>query len=112
MRTLKAIALIIFVAASLSAAAQTKTEVIKVNGECNLCKKKIENAVKASVITAKWDPKTKLMKVSYNPEKTSPMEIQQKIAAAGYDTEKVKASDAAYHALDECCQYDRNRLAE
>jgi len=110
MNALKIIILSIVSSIWLTASAQTKTEVIKVNGECNLCKKKIENAVKSSVITAKWNPKTKLMKVSYNPEKTDPMEIQEKIAAAGYDTEKVKANDAAYRALDECCQYDRNKL--
>jgi len=31
--------------------------------------------------------------------------LQQRVAAVGHDTEKIKALDAVYNTLDECCQY-------
>jgi hypothetical protein len=49
---------------------------------------------------------TKILKLSYNAG-TDVSSIQQKIADAGYDTPKFKATDAAYNSLDKCCQYDR-----
>ena len=88
--------------------AQTKKETIKVNGECGMCKKKIEKAAKASgADIASWSPETKILKVSYNPKKTSSDNIQKAVAGVGYDTEKYAAADDAYDQLDECCKYDR-----
>lgn len=88
--------------------AQTKKETIKVNGECGMCKKKIEKAAKANgAITASWSPETKILQVSYNTRQTSSDKIQKAIAAVGYDTEKYTAADEAYNSLDECCKYER-----
>ena len=36
-------------------------------------------------------------------------EIHQRIAAVGYDTDKIKANDEAYAKLDECCKYEREQ---
>lgn len=88
--------------------AQTKNDTIKVNGECGMCKKKIEKAAKASgAASASWSPETKILLVSYNAKNTTSDKIQKAIAGVGYDTEKYKASDDAYNALDECCKYER-----
>lgn len=88
--------------------AQTTKEAIKVNGECGMCKKKIEKAAKASGATvASWSPDTKVLQVSYNAKKTSSDKIQKAIAAVGYDTEKYAATEEAYNNLDECCKYER-----
>jgi len=38
---------------------------------------------------------------------TTALKIEQAVAAKGYDTKDVKATEAAYKKLDECCQYDR-----
>lgn len=93
--------------------AQTKKETIKVNGECGMCKKKIEKAAKANGATlASWSPATKVLQVSYNPKQTSSEKIQKAIAAAGYDTEKYTATDDAYNNLDECCQYKRKDVTK
>src|SRR5215467_7426760 len=109
MKTLK----IFFIAAvCITIAAQgysqkTKSESFKVSGECGTCKKKIEKAAKdAGATYAAWDMNTKILKLSYNAG-TDVAAIQQRIADAGYDTPKFRATDAAYNGLDKCCQYDR-----
>jgi len=103
---------IFFVAAicisSVAAYAQkTRTESFTVAGECGTCKKKIEKAARdAGATYAAWDMHSKILKLSYNAG-TEVSTIQQRIADAGYDTPKFKATDAAYNSLDKCCQYDR-----
>ena len=103
---------IFFVAAicisSVAAYAQkTRTESFTVAGECGTCKKKIEKAARdAGATYAAWDMHSKILKLSYNAG-TEVSTIQQRIAGAGYDTPKFKATDAAYNSLDKCCQYDR-----
>lgn len=81
----------------------------KVTGNCNMCKKTIESSLKGKkgVQSAVWNKDTKMMKVTYNPSEISEDQIHQAIADSGYDTEKKKASDKAYHNLPECCQYKR-----
>lgn len=98
--------------ASLSANAQKKSgtvkETFKVWGECGMCKKTIEKAAKDSGATAaSWNEETKQLTVSYKVAKTSNEKIQQAIAAAGYDTRDLTASNAAYDKLHECCHYER-----
>lgn len=85
-----------------------KTDTIAVNGNCSMCKKNIETAAKAGGASyASWDKTSKLLIVKFAADKTSSNKIEHAVAAKGYDTENVKATDAAYKKLDECCQYDR-----
>lgn len=92
--------------------AQTKTDKIKVLGNCGMCKKKIETALKVpGVSSADWDKNTKILTVSYDSTKISNDQVQKKVAAVGYDTQKVKATEEAYGKLPECCQYDRTGKA-
>ncbi len=92
----------------LCSAQTAKSETIKVNGNCGMCKKHIEkSALEAGATMANWDKKTKFLQISYDPAVTNSAKIQTAVAAAGYDTEDFKASDSAYNKLDECCQYDR-----
>ncbi len=35
--------------------------------------------------------------------------FSKKLASVGHDTEKYKADDKAYNALDECCKYERRK---
>jgi len=94
-----------------SAQSVSKFETIKVNGNCNSCKKHIESsAMKAGATVADWNKKTKFLQISYDPAVTNSAKIQTAIAAAGYDTQDFKASDSAYDKLDDCCQYDRGAL--
>ena len=85
-----------------------KTETFKVWGNCNMCKSRIEKAVRAEGATvADWNVKTKLLTVTFDPAKTSLDSFSKKLAAAGHDTEKYKATDEAYSNLPGCCQYER-----
>ena len=98
---------------TLSSLAQTKTETIPVSGNCGMCKSKIEKAAKSTgVEDAKWDSDTKVITVKYNSSTTNAAKIQQAIAAVGYDTRDVKASNEAYDKLHGCCKYDRGVVTE
>jgi hypothetical protein len=89
--------------------AQTKTQKIKVAGECGMCKNKIESsAKKAGASYAIWNVDTKELIVKYNSTSSSSAKIEEGIAKAGYDTPNYKAKDEAYDSLHECCKYDRS----
>lgn len=80
----------------------------KVNGNCDSCKKRIENAAKTEgVKNASWDEGTKILTVTFHPTKITIDQIEQSIAKAGHDTEKYKATDSSYNKLPDCCQYTR-----
>lgn len=81
----------------------------KVLGNCSMCKKMIESALlkNQNIKKASWDVESKILKVSYDPHMIDEDAIHKIVADAGYDTEKVKASDTAYKKLMGCCQYDR-----
>ena len=109
MKTIKLFSILIVCLTLTSSlfAQKEKTDSFRVSGECNMCKKKIEKAAKeAGASFASWSTATKILTVTYN---TSSGAIQQAIANAGYDTPNYKATEAAYKALDECCQYERDK---
>jgi periplasmic mercuric ion binding protein len=119
MKTIKLFLVIaIFLTVGANASAQTtpkatvqqKTETFKVWGNCDMCKARIEKAVKADgASNADWDKNTKILKVTFDPSKTSVESFSKKLASVGHDTEKYKADDKAYDALDNCCKYERRR---
>lgn len=93
----------------MSSFAQTaKTETIPVSGNCGMCKSKIEKAARtAGAEDAKWDVDAKALTIKYNSSTTNAAKIQNAVAAAGYDTRDVKATNEAYDKLHGCCKYDR-----
>jgi copper chaperone CopZ len=93
----------------IAAAGGNKTIQFKVTGNCSMCKKTIESSLRSvkGIEEGTWNQKTKIMKVTFDPERISEEEIHAKIAASGYDTEKKKADDSAYSKLHQCCQYER-----
>ena len=87
-----------------------KTESIKVWGNCDLCKSRIEKAAKIDGVSkAEWDKGTKLLTLVYDPSVVTGDEVQKKIAAVGHDTEKFSAPDSIYKKLPGCCQYERKK---
>jgi hypothetical protein len=85
-----------------------KTEKFKVYGECGMCKSRIEKTVKAEgAISANWVEKSKMLTVTFDPAKTNVEALGKKLALAGHDTEKYKATDEAYEKLPGCCHYER-----
>lgn len=85
-----------------------RTDTIKVYGECGMCQKRIQKALKLEGIeTATWNTETKLLIVNYNPKTISNDAIQKKVAAIGHDTEKYRAETNTYDNLPGCCHYER-----
>lgn len=85
---------------------KTKTETIKVSGNCDMCKARIEKAAKIDGVTkAEWDKKDKTLTVTFDPAKTNMDAIGKKVAAAGHDNDKENATDKVYAKLPGCCQY-------
>lgn len=89
--------------------AQTKSFKAKVEGNCGMCKERIETAAKAdkNVKSADWSMSKKVLTVNYDASKTDKKAILKSVAEAGHDNEMFRASDKAYDDLDACCQYDR-----
>jgi len=84
----------------------TKTETIKVWGNCDMCKARIEKAAKVDGVSkAEWNKKDKTLTATFDPAKTNIDAIGKKIAASGHDNDKAKATDAVYDKLPGCCQY-------
>jgi len=91
---------------STVAFAATKTEAIKVSGNCEMCKSRIEKAAKvAGVSKTEWNNKSKALTLVYDPSKVKTDNVQKKLAAVGHDTPKYKATAAVYNALPGCCKY-------
>lgn len=110
MRTTILSIIALFVFGTVSA---QKKESVKVWGNCGMCEKTIESAAKsAGASDADWNTETKVLTVAYKGKKTDLSKIEQAIAAAGYDTQNVTASDVAYQKLHSCCQYDRKAGAD
>lgn len=113
MKILKVMILATFTLVHSVAFAQTKTEKIKVLGNCGMCKKRIESGLKDAAITsAVWDKSTKFLTISYDSTKVTNETIQQKIASLGHDTQKAKAKTEVYDKLPGCCKYDRSGETE
>ena len=103
----------LLISLSTIAFAQSKTEKIKVSGECGMCKSKIEKAAKsAGASYAVWDVDQKLLTVKYSSKSTNTAKIEKAVATVGYDTEHEKATEEAYNGLHGCCKYDRTASAE
>ena len=87
---------------------KSKTETVKIYGNCGMCKKTIE---KAGNIKGKskveWNSDTAMATITVDSTKTSIDDILKKIASVGYDSEKFRADDEVYNNLHNCCQYDR-----
>lgn len=122
MKTSNLFLLVLFVfAISISASAQThdhnamnttslKTESFKVWGKCDMCKARIEKAVKEDGATsASWDVKTQVLTVTFDPSKTNKDGMSKKLASVGHDTEMYKAPDDVYAKLPGCCHYERGK---
>jgi len=95
--------------------AQTeREEKFKVAGNCGMCETRIENAATAveGVKEADWDRETRMLKLMFDPGRTTLHKVQMAIAATGHDTEMHRASDKVYNALPDCCKYERLEYAE
>jgi hypothetical protein len=103
--------LMVFVGMNIYAQTQngkSKTETIKVAGNCGMCEERIEKAAGIDgVESASWDSKTRLLALIFDPSKTNADAVAKKVAAVGHDAGKYKADEKVYNSLPGCCKYDR-----
>jgi copper chaperone CopZ len=103
---------------SFAAFSQTEEKIIEkgkvteanfwVNGNCDMCKKRIEKALDISgVKLAEYNFEINMLFVAFRNDKYTLLQIHELIAAAGHDTRKAKALDSVYNELHHCCMYDR-----
>lgn len=80
---------------------------LKVEGNCEQCKVRIEKAAMgvSGVSSAMWDAKQKVVHLNFDSGKTDLNKISKAIARVGHDTEKDKADNKVYDALPGCCKY-------
>ncbi|PWT95014.1 MAG: heavy metal transporter [Bacteroidetes bacterium] len=74
--------------------------------QCEECKKRIEDYMKAEDGVAKIvvDYKRKVATVTYLPDRTNIENVKTGIANAGYDADDVKANEDSYKKLPTCCK--------
>lgn len=112
MKSLKNNVIAILVLLSVTfASAQIKnseTKSVKIYGNCEMCKKRIEKAGNLmDIAKVDWNVDSKMATLNFDTSKTSEEEILDRIATAGYESEKHVAYNAAYNKLPKCCQYDK-----
>lgn len=78
-----------------------------VQGVCEMCKERIEEAalIKGVKMT-EWDNTTGVFRAVYREDKISEKEIHEAIAAVGHATDQVAADEEAYNRLPKCCAYN------
>lgn len=87
-------------------AANLKNIQFQVNGNCGMCKTRIESALSVKgVKMADWNADSRVCKVLYNPGKIDETRLHSLVAEAGHDTGKNTATDKAYKNLHSCCKY-------
>jgi len=70
---------IAFLAIAQISFGQSKTDSVKVWGNCDACKKKIEKAAtEAGATEANWNEESKILVVTYDAAKTTNLDIQKK----------------------------------
>lgn len=109
MKRIKFFLVAAFALFSAAAFAQDKSDSIKVYGKCAMCKARIEKVASKldGVNKADWNVDTKMLTVIYDAQKVKAVDIEKGVAAAGHDTERFTATEAAYKKLPGCCRYER-----
>lgn len=84
---------------------------VEVNGNCGMCKKRIEKAAYAisGVKSAEWHSEDQTLHLLINEEKASVDDVKKAVAKVGHDAGDVKATDEDYNNLHGCCLYERKK---
>lgn len=85
---------------------QIVTDTVSVDGVCEQCKERIEDAAFIKgVKKADWNKTTKKLVIIYDQHKTTLKAIETSIAKAGHNAGEIKALPADYNKLPSCCAY-------
>ena len=72
----------------------SKTETVKIYGNCGMCETTIEKAGNLKkTAEVDWNKDTKIATITYDEKKTNQDEILKRIALSGYDSDKFLAPD-------------------
>ena len=84
---------------------------IEVNGNCDMCKKRIEKAALSvkGVKSAVWHADHQDLHLILDENKCTVDQVHQAIAKVGHDTDKAKATEEDYEQLHTCCMYERKQ---
>ena len=110
--------IILFLLLPFFAFGQSKGKTVKesflVDGNCKMCKNRIEKATYKvkGVKYSNWDIPSNKISLVYNAKVTTIEDIRKAIALAGHDNGTFLATDEAYNNLHGCCKYPRKELAE
>lgn len=79
---------------------------LKTSSVCDMCKARLEKAMayEKGVQTAQLDVPSKVLTVTYRPDKTSPEALRSAVQRTGYDADMQTADARAYDRLPECCK--------
>ena len=88
------------------AATGTQTVQFKTSAVCDMCKARLEKsmAYEKGVQSATLDVPTKVLTVSYRPEKTTVAALRTAVQKTGYDADDQTADAHAYGRLPDCCK--------
>jgi len=101
---------IAFLFSSVNVISQSKSKFekleIKTSAQCGQCKDRIEKvfAYEKGVKKSDLNVTSKVLTVTYDPNKTTPDKLRQVLSRLGYDADGVSADPVAYKALPKCCQ--------
>jgi hypothetical protein len=102
------IAIILLSTTTFAQIKNSKTDTVKVYGNCGMCKAKIEKAgTQKNVSKTVWNEETTIATITYDTRKTNADAILKKIALVGYDSDNFLAPNAVYKKLHGCCKYER-----
>lgn len=90
-------------------AQRLETSRFKVYGNCGMCEERIQRAARSvkGVVAASWEEETGMLTVKYRKGQVELETIHRAIAAAGHDTDLIRAEDSVYQDLHHCCKYER-----
>lgn len=90
-------------------AKKTETISIQTSAVCGMCKERLETkmAFAKGVTAVQLDNKTKVLSVTYKPEKTTPEKLKTAVTKIGYDADEMPADQKAYDKLPACCKKDQ-----
>ena len=84
----------------------TETVQFKTSAVCDMCKARLEKslAYEKGVQTATLDVPSKVLTVTYRPDKTNAPALRTAVQKTGYDADELTADTRAYSRLPECCK--------
>lgn len=79
---------------------------IKTSAQCGTCKQTLERGMKSvrGVIQVELSIDSKLLDITYDPEKTNPAKLRKAVIRIGYDADSLLADPRAYRQLPDCCK--------